>query len=70
MDDATKAGAGVAWEWDQGGISDKAAELGEEVVGQPVEPAVWISANHLVQVSTRGIMLYSTAGYTHFLEGA
>jgi hypothetical protein len=51
------------------GFAAKAEELGHDVVGDPVEDENYISQNYSLQMSEKGVMIYSkTANRVHFLK--
>lgn len=54
----------------QFGFAAKAAELGEDVVGEPLENEYYIGDHHSMQMTTTGVMLYSKeANNVLFLPG-
>ncbi len=52
------------------GFEAKAAELGRDIVGDPLEDEQDLTANYRIQTTTKGIMLYSKkANKVHFIAG-
>ncbi len=51
------------------GFAEKAMQLGRETVGDAVEDETYISPNYSLQMTTKGVMIYSKAANTvHFLK--
>jgi hypothetical protein len=57
--------------WFDGGFLALADELGRDVVGDPIENEKDLTSSYRVQMTTKGMMVYSKEGNrAHFFEGA